>query len=62
MTNGKVIAGDLYMTKIGGKEVKVQILSKSPKGGWKAQNLRTKREVVIKKAEQLEPCIKWQIE
>lgn len=53
MKKNEVELGGIYITKVSGKLVSVQIDHPSPHGGWLATNLKTGRLVRIRSAARL---------
>jgi hypothetical protein len=53
MKKKDVLLGHIYLAKISGKIVPVQIDGESPYGGWNATNRATGRQVRIKSAAKL---------
>jgi hypothetical protein len=53
MTKDDVEVGKVYMAKVSGTKVRVQILRRLPSGGFKAKNLSTNRTIRIRTAARL---------
>jgi len=53
MKKNEIEVGGVYSAKVSGNIVPVRIDSESPRGGWEATNLKTKKSVRIKSAQRL---------
>ena len=53
MKKSEIRIGGIYVAKVSGRLVQIEILSDSPYGGWNARNFRTGNAVRVKSAARL---------